>query len=292
MGNAICTSYGLEPPTTVIYKHPHQHCVDCPPRTIIYRHLYPRRMEYGPESPQWAGVAKNLEEYLGEQSKSTKYRREKDKYRCTRPHVDELPQVNNRKSSDEQFHTPPQWARTQAAWADTRPPQLQQDWPQNRTAGYPPHHQAPPNPNRYPRSPSEYLGDDEVDDNFQAQNYHQARNARPSNQRRGAFRGSGRNRHMQDDNRVVYDSDERLRRPHRPERAGEPYDPDDAFTRLQRSRGRHKPQERQYASDPEDRYRRNPHRRQWASDSLGDRQESQDRRRGDEDGEGGVTDGA
>ena len=91
MGNTICTSYGFGPPTKVIYRYPHEHCVDCPSRKITHIHQYPRRMDYWPESPQWASVAKNLEEYLREQSKATKFRREKEKYRCKRPHFDQQP---------------------------------------------------------------------------------------------------------------------------------------------------------------------------------------------------------
>ena len=91
MGNTICTSYGLGPSQKVIYKYPHEHCVECPSKKITHIHQFPRRMEYWPESPHWAGVAKSLEEYLSEQSKSAKYRREKEKYRCKRSHFDERP---------------------------------------------------------------------------------------------------------------------------------------------------------------------------------------------------------
>ena len=90
MGNAICTSYGLGPPKST-YKHLPQGCVVCPPAKIIYKPQTPRQIEYWPESPQWAGVARNLEVYLSEKSKMLKYRREKDMNRCTRKHVDDLP---------------------------------------------------------------------------------------------------------------------------------------------------------------------------------------------------------
>ncbi|MCJ1405609.1 hypothetical protein MMC11_008837 [Xylographa trunciseda] len=250
-------------------------------------------MEYWPESPHWAGVAKHLEEYLCEQNKTAKYHREKEKYRCTRPHVDELPPRPNRESSNEHFHTPPQWPRQQAAWAGPRHPPLQQDWPQDRTPGRSPYHQGPQNHNHDPRYPEEDLEDDAMDEDYQAQRYDQSRNVNPPNRRRATFRGSGRSRHRQDESRVVYDSDERFQGPHRPERAGQGFDPDSAYTRPRPSKGRYQPHERQYESDPEGNYGRDPHGERWAGEGFEDRPQSRSRRREDGEGEeGGVTDGA
>ncbi|MCJ1379005.1 hypothetical protein MMC17_002104 [Xylographa soralifera] len=251
-------------------------------------------MEYWPESPQWAGVAKNLEEYLSEQNKTAKYRREKEKYRCKRPHVNELPQRGNRKVPDDVFHTAQQWPPPQqAGWAGLRPLPRQQDWQQDRVPGYAPNRPVPQNRNHIPRYPNEDLEDDDVDEDDQAQQYYSARNFPSSNRRRDAFRSSGRDRPVQDDTRVVYDSDERLQRLHRPRRAGQRYDAADAFTRPRPLKSRHKPYERPYDSDNEVRYGRNPYRGQQPSDNFEDRQESQDRRMEDEGGEGGgVTDGA
>ncbi|MCJ1438618.1 hypothetical protein MMC27_008008 [Xylographa pallens] len=249
-------------------------------------------MEYWPESPQWAGVAKNLEEYLSEQSKTTKFRREKEKYRCKRHHFDQQPPGGHRRPSTEKVYTAPQWLPMQAGWADPQPPPMQQEWQQDRVPGYAPNRPVPQGRNHNPKYPDDDLEEDDLDEDDQAQNSYSPR-THPSNQRSGAIPGGGRNRHMRDDNRVVYDSDERLQRPHRPQRAGQRYEAGDSFTRSRPTKGRYKPHERRYESDPEGRFGRHPYRGRQPSDDFEDRPESQDRRMENEEREGeGVTDGA
>ncbi|MCJ1417462.1 hypothetical protein MMC32_003806 [Xylographa parallela] len=248
-------------------------------------------MDYWPESPQWAGVAKNLEEYLREQSKATKFRREKEKYRCKRPHFDQQPSGAQRRSSTERVYTAPQWPPMQPGWADPRPPLMQQDWHQDRVPGHAPNRPLPQTRNYSPRYPDDELEEDDLDEDDQAQNSYSPR-SRPSNQRRGVVPGGGRNRQMRDDNRVVYDSDDRVQRSHRPQRAGQRYHGGNGFTRSRPTKGRHKPHDRPYESDPEGRFGRNPYRGRQPSDDF-DRPESQDRRMENEGREGeGVTDGA
>ena len=187
------------------------------------------------------------------------------------------------------FYAAPQRPPMQAGWAGPRPPPRQQDWrQQDRVPWYAPNHPVPQNRNYDSRFPDEDFEEDDLDEDDQAQNYHAAR-TRPSNRRRGAFRGDGRGMHMQGDNREGYDSDERLQRPHRPQRGDQRYDTGDVFMKPRPTRGRPKPHERPYESDPEGRFGRKSYRGRRSSDDHEDRSESRDRRMEDE---GGATDGA
>ncbi|MCJ1282281.1 hypothetical protein MMC26_001604 [Xylographa opegraphella] len=283
MGNTICTSYGLGPPTKVVYKYPYEYYVDYPPKKITYVHQFPRRMEYRPENAQWAGIARNLEEYLCEQNKIAKYRREKEKYRCKRPHLDERPPGDNIRAPNDVFYTPPQWPPMQAGWADPRPPPRQQQWPQvwpqHRVPGYAPTRPVPQNPNQDSRSFNEESEEDDFDEDDHVPNFYPTR-THPSSRRRSAIRGRGR---MQEDEKNIYESEERHRIPPQPQRASGSFPP------YQRTRGRRNAYERPYESDPEGRYGRTSYRGRWPSDGYDGRAESPDRRAEDE---GGVADDA
>lgn len=75
MGNSVCTSYGTDRP-----------------RTFILRHQYPRsRPHYSEEQPRVDKVIKGLNEFLKEQQRMEKDRKDQAKYRCRRQHVDDIP---------------------------------------------------------------------------------------------------------------------------------------------------------------------------------------------------------
>ncbi|MCJ1478151.1 hypothetical protein MMC13_006827 [Lambiella insularis] len=75
MGNAICTSYAYDRP-----------------RELVLRHRYPRCWSYCPEEyPRVKKAVKGLEEFLSEQKRIEKDRKDREKYRCKKQHVEDLP---------------------------------------------------------------------------------------------------------------------------------------------------------------------------------------------------------